>query len=81
MEVQGRFKRNEEGKYLDCNGKNERRKEKESSRKKGRDINYAEMRWILQKNLNCETAVNKGYVRSRYVRRLCVNTWAHNYYD
>ena len=56
-------------------------KEKESSRKKGRDINYADMRWILQKNLNCETAVNKGYVSSSYVRRLCVNTWAHNYYD
>ena len=51
-----------------------REKEKESQRKKGRDINYAEMRWILQKNLNCETAVNKGYVRSRYVHRLCVNT-------
>ena len=56
-------------------------KEKESSRKKGRDINYAEMRWILQQHLNRETAVNKGYVRSRYVRGLCVNTWAHNYYD
>ena len=56
-------------------------KEKESSRKKGRDINYADMRWMLQKNLNCETAVNKGYVSSSYVRRLCVNTWAHNYYD
>ena len=51
-----------------------REREKESSRKKGRDINYAERRWMLQKNLNYETAVNKGYVR-----RLCVNTWAHNY--
>ena len=51
-----------------------REREKESSRKKGSDINYAERRWMLQKNLNYETAVNKGYVR-----RLCVNTWAHNY--
>ena len=58
-----------------------REREKESSTKKGRDINYAERRWMLQKDLNYETAVNKGYVRSRYVRRLCVNTWAHNYYD
>ena len=40
MAVQGRFKRNREGKYLDGSRENEKRKKK--VRKKKEDINYAE---------------------------------------
>ena len=49
LTVQGRFRRNREGKYLDGSGKNEKRNKK--IEKKGRDINYAERRSMLKESL------------------------------